>query len=74
MLMAELNFQVENEHAQSLIPPKEYWSDQRENYSEEQIGEMPSWIAEMKKRANSDCCVSERVIDVTTLNQLQYLT
>lgn len=74
MLMAELNFQVENEHAQSLIPPEEYWSDQRNNYSAKQIGEMPSWIAEMKKRGNSDWCVSARVIDVTTLNELQYLT
>ena len=74
MLMAELNFEVENEHAQSVIPPDEYWSDQRKNYSVKQIGEMPSWISEMKKRDNRDWCVSPRVINVKSLNELQYLT
>ena len=59
--MAELNFEIENEHAQSLIVPEEYWS------------EMPSRISQMKKRANSNWCVSTRVIDLTTLNELQSL-
>ena len=74
ILMSELNFQVENEHAQSRIPPDEYWIDLRKKYSPKQIGEMPSWIAEMKNTGNSDWCVSARVTDVTTLNELQYLT
>ena len=73
MLMAELNFDVEDEHAQSIFPTDEYWSDQRKNYSAKQIGEMPSWISEMKKTANSDWRTSVRLIDVTTLNELQYL-
>ena len=73
MLMGELNFQIENEHAQSLIVPEEYWSDQRKKYSLKQIGEMPSWISQMKKRANSNWCGSTRVIDLTTLNELQSL-
>lgn len=63
----------ENEHAQSIFPTDEYWSDQRKNYSAIQIGEMPSWISEMKKTANSDWLASVRLIDVTALNELQYL-
>ena len=74
MLMAELNFDVENEHAQSMFARAEYWSDQSRNYSAKQIGEMPCWISEMKKRANSDLFASVRLIDVTTLNELQHLT
>ena len=33
MLMAELNFDVENEHAQSILATDEYWSDQGKNYT-----------------------------------------
>ena len=66
MLMAELSFKVEDEHDQSVIPPEEYWSDQRKNYCAKQIGEMPSWISEMKKRSNPDWCVSPKVIQVKT--------
>lgn len=74
MLMAELNFEIENEHAQSLIFPEKYWSNQKTKYSLiKQIGEMPSWISQMKKRANSNWSVSTRVIDLTTLNELQSL-
>lgn len=49
MLMAELNFHVENDHAQSIFATDEYWRDQRKNFSAKQIGEMPSWISEMKR-------------------------
>ena len=74
MLMAELNFEIENEHAQSLIFPEKYWSNQKTKYSLiKQIGEMPSWISQMKKRANSNWSVSTRVIDLTTLNEVQSL-
>ena len=74
MLVTALNFQVENEHAQSFIPPEGYWSNYRNYYRAKQRVEMPSWIAEMKKRRNSDRSISVRVIYVTTLNELQYLT
>ena len=74
MLVTELNFQVENEHAQSFIPPEGYWSNYRNYYRAKQRVEMPSWIAEMKKRRNSDRSISVRVIYVTTLNELQNLT
>lgn len=57
---AELNFEIENEYAQSLIVPEEYWSDQRKKHSLKQIGEMPSWISQLKKRANSNWCVSQQ--------------
>ena len=60
MLMAELNLEIENEYAQSLIVPEEYWSDQRKKYSLKQIGEMPSWNSQLKKRANSNWCVSQQ--------------
>lgn len=72
--MAELNFEVKNEPAQSIIPPDEYWSDHRKNYNAKQVGEMPFWISVMKKRDNPDWCVSPIVVDVKSLNKLHYLT
>ena len=59
-------------HSMRLLP-EEYWSDQRKNYCAKQIGEMLSWISEIKKRSNPDWCVSPKVIHVKTLNELQYL-
>ena len=50
-------------HSTRLLP-EEYWSDQRKNYCEKQIGEMLSWISEIKKRSNPDWCVSPKVIHV----------
>ena len=56
-----------------LLPQMNIGSEQRRNYSAKQINEMPSWISEMKKRANSDWFASVRLIEVTTLNELQYI-
>ena len=69
MLLAELNTsQSSQEYMESL--PDSVFTDSR-NYTEEQIGNMPTWVKDMKENYSIQQSNLETIFDVDSLNEAQ---
>ena len=49
------------------------WSNDRGNYSEQQIGEMPTWIKNMREASNPSLNANNQNIDLDTFSEMQQL-
>ena len=72
MLLAELNSSVSSSSMNTPDTPDSYWEGDRKNYTDEQIGNMLSWISTLKEQYNPQLKM-ENIIDIDTLNKEQHL-
>ena len=72
MLLAELNSSVSTSTMNTPDTPESYWESDCKNYTDEQIGNMPSWISTQKEQYNPQLTM-ENIIEIDTLNKEQHL-
>ena len=72
MLLAELNSSLSSSSMHTLDTPDSYWEGDRKNYTDEQIGNMTSWISTQKEQYNPQLKM-ETIFDIDTLNKEQHL-
>ena len=72
MLLAELNGSTPGCTGEFPDIPEDYWEQDRKRYTQEQIGDMPSWISTQKEHFDIKT-VKDTFIDISTLNREQHL-
>ena len=73
MFLAELNLSSQNNsNKTNLNIPNDYWQTDSKHFTDEEIGNMPSWI-QQQNESHIFAQASSRDIDVATLNDAQHM-
>ena len=72
MIISDLNAPFDD-HSQINSESTHCWHSDRSNYSEQQIGEMPTWIKNMKESINQALPENYQNVNLATLSEMQAL-
>lgn len=71
MIISDLHTPFENSH--ETLPSTHDWHQDRVRYTDQQIGEMPTWIKTMKEQANDITHQNYEVVDINSFSEMQKL-